>query len=453
MMAEANNTAIAALSENIVRARFEDLDKETIENIKSRVTDVIGCIIGGAKAPGNQALVNLVKKWGGESEATILVHGGKVPAYNAAMVNCVMARSYDFEEQVCNHQSATTVPMALTVGESKGVSGKDFLIALVLGTDFGNRMVAAFDFDFFQGPDGVGSVQTFSATAIAARLLNLTPLEVKNAFGIVLHQTAGSIQSYWDGDMTFKLNNGFAARSGIFAAELAKGGLIGTTDALQSRFGYYKLFTHGCTHPEKLTQDIDKQFNIGRNIFKQFPGGGPNHIPIECALALAKQYNIEARDITEVTISLPSFFMDFYYAQPWSIRDFPPGDAMFSYRYTVSSALLRGHFNQEDIQEKAIRDPEINTLIGKVKLSELQNKNRNTVEVKVKMKNGQEFVKFTDVPRHGLQGKDEINAKFMNQVEFSKTVSVKNAEKILKLLEKLEEVGNISQITKLMVTS
>ena len=309
-MAETNDTAIAALSENLVRARFEDLDKETIETIKSRVTDVVGCIIGGANSPGNQALVNLVRKWGGEDEATILVHGGKVPAYNAAMVNCVMARSYDFEEQGCNHQSATTVPTALTVGESEGVSGKDFLIALVLGTDFGNRMVAAFDFDFFQGPDGVGSAQTFSSTAIAARLLNLTPLEARNAFGIVLHQTAGSIQSYWDGDMTFKLNSGFAARSGIFAAELAKAGLTGAIDALQSRFGYYTLNTHGCTHPEKLTQDIGKHYNIGRNLFKQFPCGGPNHIPIECALELANQYNIEAGDIAEVTISLPSFFMD-----------------------------------------------------------------------------------------------------------------------------------------------
>jgi 2-methylcitrate dehydratase PrpD len=281
----------------------------------------------------------------------------------------------------------------------------------------------------------------------------LTPLEIKNAFRIVLHQTAGSIQSYWDGDMTFKLNSGFASRSGVLAAELAGAGLTGTIDPLQGRFSYYKLFTHGCTHPERLTQDIGKKFNIGRNIFKQFPGGGPNHIPVECALALAEHNDIDARDVAEVNISLPRFFHSLYYAQPWSIRDFPPGDAMFSYRYTVSCALLRRHLNQEDMQPKAIRDPEINTLISKVKLSELQTTNRDAAEIRVKMKNGQEFVKSTEAPRHGLNGKDEINAKFMNQVEFSKTVSVYNAEKIIKLLEKLEEVGNINQITNLMVAS
>ena len=74
-MEETNNTAITALSENVVKARFEDIDKDTIETIKNRVTDVIGCIIGGANAPGNQALLNLVMRWGGECAATILVHG------------------------------------------------------------------------------------------------------------------------------------------------------------------------------------------------------------------------------------------------------------------------------------------------------------------------------------------------------------------------------------------
>ena len=48
-----------------------------------------------------------------------------------------------------------------------------------------------------------------------------------------------------------------------------------------------------------------------------------------------------------------------------------------------------------------------------------------------------------------MQGRDEIKAKFMTQVDFSRTVTVKNAEKIIKLLEKLEEVNNISQIIEL----
>src|SRR5512138_1210765 len=104
-------TAVEALAENAVKTRFEDLDKETVESIKGRVMDIIGCSIGGANATGNQALIELVRNWGGKGEATILVHGGKVPAQNAAMVNAVMTRSYDFEEQSPSaHTNASVIP-------------------------------------------------------------------------------------------------------------------------------------------------------------------------------------------------------------------------------------------------------------------------------------------------------------------------------------------------------
>jgi len=54
---------------------------------------------------------------------------------------------------------------------------------------------------------------------------------------------------------------------------MAKAGLIGAIDALQGPYGYYDLYTKGCTHPEKLTQDLGKKFNISRDMYKQFPCG------------------------------------------------------------------------------------------------------------------------------------------------------------------------------------
>ena len=450
MVDKTKDTAIEALAENVVKTRFEDLDKETIETIKGRVIDIVGCAIGGANAPGNRALIDVVKGWGGKGEATILIHGGKVPAHDAAMINAVMVRSYDFEEQSPSaHPNASTIPVTLAMCEMKQLSGKDFLTALIVGTDVGNRINAGFDFDFYQGFDNIGSLHPFACAAIAGHVLKLTPLQMRNAFGLALHQTAGSIMSYWDCDMTFKLNNGFAARSGIFVAELAKAGLLGTIDALQSRFGYYTLYTHGCTHPERITQDLGKNYNIGRDMYKQFPCGRPNHVPIELALALANQHNIKAEDIAEITLSLPHHGMTIYYAQPFSIRSFSPGDALFSYRYTMASALLRRHVTPADMSEEAIRDPAIATLISKMNLKEMPAEKHGRAELKLKMKDGQEFTKFTDAPEHGLQGRNEIKAKFMDQVEFSKTVTPKNAEKLIKLLEKLEEVNNISQIIEL----
>src|SRR5512143_2514192 len=88
---------IELVSANIANTRYEEFDKATLDLAKNRVIDVLGCLIGGAKAPGNLPLLKLVKRWGGKKEATILVHGGKAPAQMVAMMNTIMARSFDFE--------------------------------------------------------------------------------------------------------------------------------------------------------------------------------------------------------------------------------------------------------------------------------------------------------------------------------------------------------------------
>ena len=90
---------------------------------------------------------------------------------------------------------------------------------------------------------------------------------------------------------------------------------------------------------------------------------------------------------------------------------------------------------------------------SKITLKELPAEEHSRAELTIKMKDGQEFTKFTDAPEHGLVGRDEIKAKFMDQVAFSKTVTPENAEKIIKLLEKLEEIDNINQIIQLMVAA
>jgi len=48
--------------------------------------------------------------------------------------------------------------------------------------------------------------------------------------------------------------------------------------------------------------------------------------------------------------------------------------------------------------------------------------------------------------------KAEIVAKFRANVDFSQTVPRDNAEKALRLLEKLEELDNVNKIVALLIT-
>lgn len=482
MSSAAKSTAIEELSTNVLETRFQDFDKVTLENAKNRIIDVVGCLICGANAAGNSALIDLVKEWGGKEQATILIHGGKIPAHNAAMVNSIMARSFDFEVLCAfvddmwhpSHISGTTVMTAITMGEVKDTNGKELITALLVGDDVASRVLAASGFGFTLGWDCTGTVNMIGATAIAGRLWGLNRVQMRNAFGIVLNQLAGSFQSIWDGTTAFKLHQGISARNGIFSAQLAKAGWTGPEDALLSKFGYYHLYTDGCSNPEILTKDLGKKY-YAEATFKPYPTCGGNIPAVDCALALVRKHDVKAEDIEEVILYTPTHLTDTrrqehnlqalqggsdnFIAQPFRIGDFPHASAIFNYRYAVANALLRKSFKPEHFSEESIRDPQVNAVISKIKLAKLPGQQTGPrllrAELKVKMKDGRELSEFTDTPKgdplSNPMSKDEIVAKFRANVDFSKTVTKVNAERLLDLLEKLEELDSINKMIELLV--
>jgi 2-methylcitrate dehydratase PrpD len=462
MTTTGDGKAIEALSANALTTRFENLDQATVESSKDRIIDIIGCAIGGANAPGCPGLVKLVREWGGKKEATVIAHGFKAPALNAAMVNGITDRSFDFEVMAGSvagkgygqHVSGTTVPTALAMSEMMGVDGKELITALVVGDDTANRVALSYDFDFFGGFDGTMTHPNFGATAIAGRLLGLNTNQMKKAFGIVVNTIAGSFSSIWDGATTFKFGQGTAARNGILAAELAKEGWTGLEDALFGTYSWYKLYTHGCTHPEMLTKDLGKIYYVENN-FKRFPCGGPNHPFINLALGMRQKYNINPKDIADVSLLMGKRSLENYYAKPFQLRDNPHGDAIFSFQYTVATALLKGKVDMWNFTEEAIRDPEVNALIAKTKCVEDKEAKPGpgAMAIRIKMKDGKEFTASPEGPQGHILGKpmsrDEIIAKFMHQVDFSQTVRQKNADKIVDMVVKLEKLDDVNKLMKL----
>ncbi len=165
----------------------------------------------------------------------------KVPVHNAAMVNSIMARSFDFESvipmingvDIPAHISGTTVTTAISLGEMMDINGRELITALLVGDDIAVRVLAAHNFSFALGWDDTGTINMIGATAIAGRLLGLNKRQMRHAFGIVLSQMAGSMQNVWDSSTTFKLPQGLSARNGIFPAQLARAVPLSTTGTMR----------------------------------------------------------------------------------------------------------------------------------------------------------------------------------------------------------------------------
>ncbi|MGD0779602.1 MAG: MmgE/PrpD family protein [Dehalococcoidales bacterium] len=457
-----NPTAIERIVANALETRFENIDEDTLETTKYRIIDTLGCLIGGATDTGNLELLKLLKEQGGRKEATILIHGGKAPVANAAFINCIMARSFDFEPvsplvdgfSCPGHISGTTIPTALTLAETVNASGKELITALLVGDDIAARILAGSGFGFSLGWDGVGTVNTFGVTAIAGRLLGLDKIKLRNAFGIALNQLGTTFQSFWDGTTAFKLPQGLAARGGITSAQLAKAGWTGPEDALFSKFGYYKMFTEGCQRPEALTKDLGKKYYYDGTI-KPYPCCRILHAAIDCVLTLIKKYNFIADDIESVNLEVAPGGVDHVVGRPFKIGPFPHGNAAFNYEYVVATAFLFGSVKPEHMTESAIRNPQVAEFIKKIKLTAAKDvefeKARMTVTLKDGRKPTETVTKVKGDSVNNPMTHDDILAKFWVNVEFSKKISKKKAAQLLDTLLNLEKVDSVKKLIPLLV--
>jgi 2-methylcitrate dehydratase PrpD len=447
---------------NIVATGFESLDERTIERARWRILDAIGCLIAGANAAGCRAMLAMVKKWGGAGESTILVHGGKVPAPHAAMMNSLMTRSFDFEPVDAEgenksspaHISGTTIPTALAMAEYQAATGQALITALVLGDDIASRLGVASGFDFNLGWDNTGTINAFGATAIASKLLGLDARQMHNAFGIVLNQAAGSMDGVYDKTMAFKLPIALSARNGIFAAELARQGFAGVKDPFLGSHGFFKLY---CPNHDTrdLTKDLGKRFYADA-IIKPYSACRATHSSIDTALKIAGGIGFNVADIKEIEIHASPTTISGFCGQPLEFGETPQVDAAFSIRYTVACALLRKDVKPIYFTEECIRDPEILKLVAKIKLIPgAPLKKTTTTAMQVKMKDGRIFSARTDMPRGQIYKTplttEEIKAKYRANVAFSQTVPVPKAEKALGIIEKLEDLADVRELTELLV--
>ena len=432
----------------------------TIEQAKTRIIDVIGCLIAGVNAPGNTALVELVRDWGGKEEATILVHGVKALSQNVAMVNCIMARSYDYEPNTAlidgkiipSHLSGTTIMTAISTGEMAGVNGQELITAILVGEDMASRILAAAHSE--KRLDSIGTVNVFGATAIAGRLIGLNKDKMMKAMGICLDHVTGHYQNVWDRSYSFKLSQGLSARSGIFSAQLAKKGWTATKDALLGKFAYFYLHFDDINDIDILMKNLGEKYYTDAH-FKPYPSCRYNHGPVECILSLIGKHQIEAENIKEVNVYVSRSGLRAAVSRDFSVGDCPYVDSLFSYQYAVANTLLRKGIKLEHFSDEFICDAAINSLISKINLAELPDAELLEAKVDVLMNDGRILSEHIETPKgdqdKNPMSKDEIFAKFWDNVEFSNTLKKGNVEKLLRLLNKLEEVDRIDEIIQLLV--
>jgi 2-methylcitrate dehydratase PrpD len=365
--------AIARFVELFTGGDYAILPPSAVVAVRQEVLDSLATALGGREQRGIPALVDMAKEFGGAEQGTVIGHGFRCPAPNAAQVNGTMIHALDYDDghpvaQV--HIGCVTVSTAFAIAERMGgISGSKFVKAIALGADFLARLGLA------SRPHGsliksgwhpTPSFGYLGSAAIAGMLLGFDAETLTNAIGIAYHQAAGNSQAVNDGALTKRMGPGLAARGGVTAALMAERGITGARNILEGEFGFFNVYHAGDYDIDILTKDLGRSFEVVNLGDKPYPCCGFSHGFIDAALSLRKQHDIRPERIESVHAwcGLTSYEI----SQPPEVKTAPrnPVDAQFSLQWAVATALLKGRVTIGDFTPDGITDPERLALAPKI---------------------------------------------------------------------------------------
>lgn len=445
------------LVEYICTSNFKDIPPQPLSVVKNMVLTVLGTTIAGAQAEGCKPLVDLYRGLGGKAEATILNHGGKIPAENAAFVNGLMARALDFCDAVEPglHIGSSVVPAALAAAELAGsCSGRNFLTALALGTEVAARLnltEAAYD-----GFDPTGVCAVFAAAAATAKILQLGPEQTWNALALAFNKSGGSFQSNIDGSLAVRVIQGWVAQSGVSCARFARAGITGPKRFLEGVYGYFHLYGKDLLNPERAVAGLGEKFELQNLMFKKFPSCGGTLGSTEVILGLIAENRLEPDMIEHIDVTVPPYIHKLV-GHEFQIGDNPRVNAQFSIQYCVANALIRKSSKLHHFEESSVRDPEIMPLARKVRViadPALDARGHTALDMQVFTTSGDTYFKNMDIapgfPGNPLTQR-EHEERFWDCLNFAaRPVERPSAEKIISLVTRLEELEDIRNLIPLV---
>src|SRR5689334_20752492 len=161
---------------------------------------MLGCILAGTSSADVMTITAMAQEWAGAPICTMIGSGGRrLPPVSAALVNGAAIHQHDFDDVhdtvTCHPTASTLVPALAAAEQKKGVSGRDLILAVALGSDITSRVsravVGAHGHPWYRAP----VVGMFGATAAAGKIFGATAEQFVQAFGLALPQIGGTYAS------------------------------------------------------------------------------------------------------------------------------------------------------------------------------------------------------------------------------------------------------------------
>jgi 2-methylcitrate dehydratase PrpD len=449
------------LAKKVVATNYGNLPDEAIDWARVGLIDYTGVTLAGSTEPSGKIVGAAIEA--AEQPGPSLIFGGnaRTTALNAALINGTAAHAQDFDDcsnTIGGHPSAPILPAAIALGEKLGTSGRDLILAYVLGFEVETSIARGVHFYHYEkGWHPTATLGVFGSTAACAKLLGLDADKTATALAIAVSLSSGVKANF--GTMVKPLHVGHCSRHGLFAALLAKEGFTANQGAFEHKQGFFEVFNgKGNYWPEKIFSKWAAPFDIvyPAIAIKQYPCCGSTHPAVDAMINLVDREGLTPEMVKHVdSWTHPRRLAHTNRPDPQS-----PLDAKFSVQYCVARALMHGKVVMQHFDDTAYRDKDVRALMQRVEAAPhpemLDGSDAKYLgaEIRVELKDGRVLREWVDRARG--RGADAPLTADKLKVKFESCAAMAlPADRIAALyaaLEHFESLTSMRQFTDLVAT-
>ena len=444
------------LAQRVRALDYDALPPDAVSWARVGILDTVGVTLAGSSDDSARIVGTVI---GGHATGPSLVFGtsNRLSPLDAALANGTAAHAHDFDD--CNntlggHPSAPILPALFALADDIGASGREFVTAYVAGFEVETKLSLGVNFyHYTKGWHPTATLGVFGATAACAKLLKLSDEQTAIAFGLAASLASGVKANF--GTMTKPLHVGHSARSGLFAALLAKEGFTANPGAFEHKQGWLNVFNGAGNYDiEKILPRWAASLDIVEPgiAIKQYPCCGSTHPAADAMLELVHQHKLRPARVASVESLTHARRLEH------TNRPDPKSsiDAKFSVQYVLARAITDGKLVIEHFEGDAFRDARVREVMGRIRAAPYTTEhfpedNHFGAQVTVRTTDGQTLVGKVDQP-HGRTSANPLSAEAL-KVKFDNCARrvlpearVARLHAAIQEIEKLKDVRAVTAI-------
>ncbi|KAH8820271.1 putative immune-responsive protein [Xylogone sp. PMI_703] len=360
---------------------LEDIPEDVKTRAKYLILDGIACALIGAHLPWSEKAVNAVLQMEAAADCGVIGWEKKIGPLAAALINSTFIQGFELDDvhsEAPLHSNSIILPaLFAAVDHAKkdnlSFSGSLFLLSYIIGLEVGPRagnglygshmLTMGWHSGAVFGP-------TASSTAVS-KLLSLRANQIEDAIGIACTQAGGLMAAQYESEVK-RMQHGFAARNGLFAALMAKEGYIGIKKVFERPYGgFLSTFGRGSGHdprylPDEICKELGTKWETYSVRVKPYAAMAGTHATIDCIRKLQNEHPEKMSRYSEIASIRYEMGTAAFHHGGWEAqRPLTSTGAQMSNTYIAAMQIVDGrvlltHFSHEILDRDAVWD-----LVGK----------------------------------------------------------------------------------------